>query len=113
MLVCPMAATAPKSIEAIDKKIMIICHWSIKFKKGTYKNLINTVNAAIFGTIVKNNVTEVGDPSYTSGAHIWNGTAEILNARPTKINTIPNVKTYSLELSWDEITSKFVDPEKP
>ena len=22
-------------------------------------------------------------------------------------------KTYSLELSWDEITSKFVDPEKP
>ena len=23
---CPMAATAPKSIEAIDKKIMIICH---------------------------------------------------------------------------------------
>ena len=53
----------PKTIEAIDKKTIIICHWSIKFKKGTYKNLMNTVKAAIFGTIVKNNVTVVGDPS--------------------------------------------------
>ena len=113
MLVCPMAATAPKSIEAIDKKIMIICHWSIKFKKGTYKNLINTVNAAIFGTIVKNNVTEVGDPSYTSGAHIWNGTAEILNANPTSMNTIPNVNEYSFEFSWLAIKLKFVEPVKP
>ena len=39
-------------------------------KNGVYKNLINTVKAAIFGTIEKNNVTVVGDPSYTSGAHI-------------------------------------------
>jgi hypothetical protein len=27
------------------------------------------------------------------------GTAEILKANPTRINTIPNVKTYSSELS--------------
>ena len=63
MLFGAIAAIAPKSIEAIERKINIICHWSIKFKKGTYKNLINTVNAATFGTIVKNKVTEVGDPS--------------------------------------------------
>ena len=44
---------------------------------------------------------------------MWNGTAEILNAKPTKINTIPNVKTYSFELSWSDITSKLVEPEKP
>ena len=44
---------------------------------------------------------------------MWNGTAEILNAKPTKINTIPKVKTYSLVLSWFEIISKFVEPEKP
>ena len=31
--------------------------------KGTYKNLINTVSAAILGTTAKNSVTEVGDPS--------------------------------------------------
>ena len=37
MLVCPIAATAPKTIDAIDKKTIIICHWSIKFTKGIYK----------------------------------------------------------------------------
>ena len=31
---------------------------------------MNTVSAATFGTIAKNNVTDVGEPSYTSGAHI-------------------------------------------
>src|SRR5210317_506618 len=110
---CPIAAIAPNSIEAIDKNTKIICHWSINSKKGTYKNLINTVKAAIFGTIVKNSVTVVGEPSYTSGAHIWNGTAEILKAKPTKINTIPKVNAYSFESSCEAIISKFVDPEKP
>src|SRR6056300_1195616 len=110
---CPIAAIAPKSIEAIDKKIKIICHCSINSKKGIYKNLINTVKAAIFGTIVKNSVTVVGEPSYTSGAHIGNVTAEILKAKPTKINTIPKVNAYSFELSCEAIISKFVDPEKP
>ena len=56
--------------KAIDKKIIIGCHWSIMFINGTYKNLINTVKAAILGTTEKNNVTGVGEPSYTSGAHI-------------------------------------------
>ena len=88
----PIAAIAPKIIDAIDKKINIGCHWSIIFTKGTYKNLINTVRAATFGTIAKNSVTAVGEPSYTSGAHMWNGTADILNAKPTSIKTIPKVK---------------------
>ena len=57
-----MAATAPNNIEAIDKKIIIICHWSIMFINGTYKNLIKIVNAAILGRIAKIIVTEVGDP---------------------------------------------------
>ena len=42
---------------------MIGCHWSIMLKNGTYKNLIKTVKAATLGTIAKNNVTDVGDPS--------------------------------------------------
>src|SRR5210317_664279 len=104
---------APKIIEAIDKKINMGCHCSIMLTKGTYKNLINTVSAATFGTSAKNNVTAVGEPSYTSGAHIWNGTADILKANPTKINTIPKVNAYSFELSCEAIISKFVDPEKP
>src|SRR5262249_12479842 len=30
-------------------------------------------------------VTVVGAPSYASGAHMWNGAAEILNSRPTAV----------------------------
>ena len=44
---------------------------------------------------------------------MWNGTADILNAKPTKIKTIPKVKTYLSELSWFDIMSKLVEPENP
>ena len=57
-------------MEAIDKKINIGCHCSIILTNGMYKNLINTVSAATLGTIAKNKVTTVGEPSYTSGAHM-------------------------------------------
>ena len=83
------------------------------FKKGKYKNLIKTVSAAILGTMAKNNVTDVGEPSYTSGAHIWKGTTGILNAKPTRININPKVKPYWLEFMVSEIIIKFVEPEKP
>jgi hypothetical protein len=43
----------------------------------------------ILGAIEKNAVTKVGEPLYTSGAHIWKGTAVILNKKPTAINKIP------------------------
>ena len=109
----PIAATAPKIIDANDKKIIIICHWSIKLINGTYKNLINTVNAATLGTIAKNKVTDVGEPSYTSGAHIWKGTADILNDRPTRIKTSPKTLPVDEEKIFSEIILKFVDPVKP
>ena len=38
---------------------------------------------------------------------------EILNAKPTNIKTIPNVKAYSFEFNWVAITLKLVDPVKP
>ena len=38
---CPIAATAPNTIDAIDINTIIVCHWSIKFTNGIYKNLIN------------------------------------------------------------------------
>ena len=34
-------------------------------------------------------MTGVGAPSYVSGAHVWNGTALTLNAKPTMTNTTP------------------------
>src|SRR5512143_3615257 len=45
-----------------------------------------SANDAIFGTEPMNNVTGVGAPWYTSGNHVWNGTAPNLNATPTTMN---------------------------
>ena len=55
--------------------------------------------AAIFGAVPTKAATEVGAPSYTSGIHIWNGTAPNLNAMATTINTIPNFNNHSLACS--------------
>ena len=49
--------------------------------------------AATFGADAKNAVTGVGAPWYTSGVHIWKGTAEILKARPASTKTSPNTST--------------------
>ena len=37
----------------------------------------------IFDAVERNAATGEGEPSYVSGAQKWNGTAEILNAKPT------------------------------
>ena len=44
---------------------------------------------ATFGAVPNSAVTGLGEPSYTSGVHIWNGAAEILKARPTSTKTMP------------------------
>ena len=56
---------------------------------------------------------EVGAPSYTSGVHIWNGTADTLNASPTRINTIANTAPVFSLFNWLEINSKLVEPVNP
>ena len=109
----PIAAMAPNIIEAIEINTIIVCHWSIKFINGVNKNLINTVKAAIFGKAAKNNVTEVGEPWYTSGAHIWKGTADILNANPTIKKTKPKITPYSIFVDVFAMSIKFVEPENP
>src|SRR5262245_39014704 len=49
----------------------------------------NAANAASFTVTLMNAVTADGAPSYTSGVHWWNGTDEILNAKPTTTNASP------------------------
>src|SRR6185503_8892202 len=47
------------------------------------KTRTNAANAAAFTPVDMKPVTMAGAPSYASGVHMWNGTAEILNAKPT------------------------------
>ena len=51
-------------------------------------SVTRATNPAALDATLKNAVTGVGAPSYTSGAHWWNGTALTLNAKPTITNTI-------------------------
>ena len=71
--------------------------------------------AATFGAMANSAVTSVGDPSYTSGVHIWNGAAEILKARPQIMNTMPMMKTggRSWPASASAMPSKSVVPAMP
>ena len=42
----------------------------------------SAAKAAAFTPAAMNAVTGVGAPSYTSGVHMWNGTAATLKAKP-------------------------------
>ena len=56
-----------------------------------------------------NAVTGLGAPSYTSGVHMWNGTAAILNASPTSRSTTPAISVPSCTSTFVE--RKFWIPE--
>src|SRR5687768_113770 len=60
---------------------------------------IIAANAATFPTDAMKADVGVGAPSYTSGVQKWNGTAEILNARPTISSATPASTSASLRSS--------------
>src|SRR5262245_2258754 len=72
-------------------------------------------NDADFDPTDRNAVTGVGAPSYTSGAHIWNGTAAILN--PTPATTRMTARTSRGSRSWlantPAIARRLVVPDSP
>src|SRR5471032_3036333 len=92
MLVCPIAASAPRSIDAIDTMITSNCHAPTSDANEVPITRSSSAIAATLGAVAKNTVTGVGAPSYTSGVHMWNGTAHTLNANPTSTNTIPTTR---------------------
>src|SRR4051794_17674037 len=67
------------------------CHTSRCWKKPTKTSSMMATNPPAFEATDKNAVIGVGAPSYVSGAHVWNGTADTLNANPTTQKTMPSV----------------------
>ena len=92
MLLCPIAPTAPSTIEARLAKITIWRHWSVAGPIASTATRIASTIADTLEAVAKKAVTGVGAPSYTSGVHMWNGTAASLKARPAKTNTSPNIR---------------------
>ena len=63
ILVCAIAATAPRIIEATDRKTMICRHSAKSPPSGSIRKRTNSATAAIFGATEKKAVTGVGAPS--------------------------------------------------
>jgi hypothetical protein len=63
----------------------------------------------------RNPVIGVGAPSYTSGAHMWNGTAAILNPMPatTRMTARMSRGSDSCPASAVAISRRLVVPERP
>ena len=70
MLLCAIAAKAPRTIEAIEIAMMICCHSAANPPSGPIIVRTRRAMAAIFGATERNAVTGVGAPSYTSGVHM-------------------------------------------
>src|SRR5579884_2449829 len=76
----------------------------------------NAANAAAFGPADMKSVTGAGAPWYTSGAQIWNGAADTLNAKPTNINAaaVPTSAGFGrINGSAALISARFVCPVIP
>ena len=82
---------------------------------ATVSTRISAANAAAFEPVAMSAVTDVGAPSYTSGAHMWNGTDEILNPKPTSSRPRPIVISVSRGrvAAAAAIRSKLVEPVAP
>ena len=81
--------------------------------RETYSRRSSAAKAAILTVAAMNAVTGVGAPWYTSGVHWWNGTAAILNNRPTMTRAMPtatSVPSPGLAESVSDSVMKLTDP---
>src|SRR3990172_8167471 len=91
MLVWDIATTLPMSIESIASADIISVQSGWMAGKATVKTRRKAAKPAAFGPTDMNAVTDVGAPSYTSGAHMWKGTAATLNPNPATSSIIASM----------------------
>src|ERR1700679_3505519 len=89
-LLCAMATILPMAIDNTASTTNIWLQSGCEPARASGNKRMASANAASFEAVPMNTVTQVGDPSYTSGIHMWNGTAPNLNPIPTMRNAIPN-----------------------
>src|SRR3546814_11744539 len=75
MLDWPIAPTAPSTMDASEEKITICRQSATAPPNAATATRTKRPIAATFGAVAKKVATGVGAPSYTSGVHMWNGTA--------------------------------------
>src|SRR5438128_6615523 len=80
---CATPTTVPKIIVAAAI-VQTTTHQLLCSGSNADRNTrTNAANAAAFTPVDMKPVTAEGAPSYASGVHMWNGTADTLKANPT------------------------------
>ena len=92
-LLCVSAATFPNVMVMTARTQNNAVQSAETAGNPSTKIRINIANEAALDPTDRNAVTGVGAPSYTSGAHIWKGTAAILKPIPAPINTTASMST--------------------
>src|SRR5512146_25923 len=80
---CVTASTFPPIIVSTATAHSTGVHSGATGCSATTKTRASATNAATLVPTDMKVVTEVGAPTYTSGVHAWNGTAETLKQKPT------------------------------
>src|SRR5262252_209910 len=80
---CVTPATVPAIIVAAARIQTTSLQLARSGSNADRNTRTNAANAAAFTPVDMKPVTDEGAPSYASGVHMWNGTAETLNAKPT------------------------------
>src|SRR3954453_11012618 len=82
-LLCTTPARTPRIIDAAASTQSTGAHSACSPPNADMNTRTNAANAAAFTPADMNAVTTGGAPSYASGVHMWNGTADTLKANPT------------------------------
>src|SRR5439155_12163252 len=80
---CATPTTVPTIIVAAAISERTVLQSSRSGTSAAMNTRANAANAAALTPVDMNPVTAGGAPSYASGVHMWNGTADTLNAKPT------------------------------
>src|SRR5579862_8177940 len=121
MYVWARARMFPPTMVTIASAQIMPNHFGLTFPRA----MLNTrkkagKTAALVATDMKA-VTGVGAPSYTSGVHMWNGTTETLNAKPTIIRAMPTSRKGLVTTAPEQVEPptqvtirlRLVDPVAP
>src|ERR1700686_3096860 len=82
-----MEITLPTIIDSSDRTISIPCQSKATAANEPTRIRVMNANAANSGAVPMKSVIAVGAPWYTSGTHMWYGTAPSLNAIAETTNT--------------------------
>src|ERR1700676_4756626 len=87
-----IAITLPTIIDSSERTINIPCQSKASAASEPTRIRVMNANAANSGALPMKMVIAVGAPWYTSGTHMWYGTAPSLNAIAETTNTNPKIR---------------------